>query len=368
MKRWRWMDVLDDDDDDDSTQSIAAIRLYRARVSIKERHYLTCDALIPPDNSPWMIIYASMKPSSFIATVSIPPDAFHILLQEFSKHYQWKSGFGKPGRPPKLSCKHQALALVLHFYTAATEQKTLCEIFGIPPSTFSSTLAKAEEALFHALQHVADAEVRYPSKSEQRRWALQVAAREPLVHGVWGFLDGKNYSVKSPSCSDLQNAMYNGWLHSTFVTGTLLFGVDGTIVWGRHNFAGSWNDGDTSLKLQVKLLDERRTAVGTGVVADSAFPVRDGLRGKIRTPLKCGDLERASPVCREGLLLLSNAITALRQAAEWGMGAVEKVYRQLLLPLPFDPTLRHKRLSNMYKLYNFRVRRTGISQIRSTLD
>ena len=33
-----------------------------------------------------------------------------------------------------------------------------------------------------------------------------------------------------------------GWLHCVFVTGVLLFGVDGTICWARHNCPGSWND------------------------------------------------------------------------------------------------------------------------------
>ncbi|ETV83051.1 hypothetical protein H257_04794 [Aphanomyces astaci] len=101
------------------------------------------------------------------------------------------------------------------------------------------------------------------------------------------------------------------------------------------------------------------TEDGHGVVADSAFPVSGGLIGKIRTPLKDGDLERA-PACRNGLLLMSNAITALRQAAEWGMGAVEQVYRQLLLPLPYNPEQQQMRLHNIFKLYNFRVRRTGV--------
>ncbi|RHY77236.1 hypothetical protein DYB34_011527 [Aphanomyces astaci] len=250
----------------------------------------------------------------------------HDLLRVFTKHYTWKSGKGKSGRPAKLTYKHQALALVFHFYTAACESNTLCEMFGIPPSTFSSTLAKAEAALECTLKEIPDARVRYPTKPVQRQWASQIMAREPLVHGVWGFLDGKNYHVKSPSCADLQNAMYNGWLHSTYVTGTLLFGADGTIVWCRHNYAGSWNDGDTSYSLQMKLLDGKRTAAGHGVVADSAFPVRDDLRGKIRTLLKDGDLDRASPSCHIGLVMMSNAITSLRQAAEWGMGAVEKVY------------------------------------------
>ncbi|KAF0715957.1 hypothetical protein As57867_003085, partial [Aphanomyces stellatus] len=161
-------------------------------------------------------------------------------------------------------------------------------MFGVPPATFSRTLAKAEAALRLALDDIKDAHVLFPSKRLQRQWACMANAREPVIHGVWGFLDGKNYRVRAPTPSDLQNAYYNGWLHCTFVTGTLLFGIDGTIVWARHNFVGSWNDGDTSLHLQEALMDPRRVAPGHGVVSDSAFPVKNGLAGKIRTPLKEG--------------------------------------------------------------------------------
>ncbi|RHZ03444.1 hypothetical protein DYB26_006596 [Aphanomyces astaci] len=134
-----------------------------------------------------MAIYTARIPSAYIATVSIAPNDFDDVLREFSKHYQIKSGFGKAGRPPKLPFKHQALALVLHFYTAACEPKTLCEVFGIPPSTLSATLAKAESALAKALRFHRDAQVRHPSKQLQREWAIKVRARESLVRGVWGF-------------------------------------------------------------------------------------------------------------------------------------------------------------------------------------
>ncbi|ETV64547.1 hypothetical protein H257_18576, partial [Aphanomyces astaci] len=62
-------------------------------------------------------------------------------------HFTWKPGISKLGHPPpKLPHKHQALALALHYYTAACEHKTLCEIFGVPPSTFEIALRKAEVA------------------------------------------------------------------------------------------------------------------------------------------------------------------------------------------------------------------------------
>jgi hypothetical protein len=145
----------------------------------------------------------------------------------------------------------------------------------------------------------------------------------------------------------------------------LLLGVDGTILWVRHNCPGSWNDGDMSYALQLVLCDETIVHPGLKVCGDSAFPVHGDMEGRIITPLKEGDLERYPEEMREGCRLLNTSIISLRQSAEWGMAAVSKVYRQLELRLPYNPEVRGRRLMNMFRLYNFRVRRTGISQIRT---
>jgi hypothetical protein len=101
------------------------------------------------------------------------------------------------------------------------------------------------------------------------------------------------------------------------------------------------------------------------IVTDSALPVSRNLEGRIITPLKDGDLERFPASMRAGLIRLSNAITSIRQAAEWGMGSIQKVYRKLLLPLPHDRYKRQLRLENIFRLFNYRVRTTKISQIRT---
>lgn len=165
----------------------------------------------------------------------------------------------------------------------------------MPPFTLSRVVAKAEKALSAALRELPDARITYSSKTQQLLWACKTQAEKPLMYGVWGFVDSKNYRVMASSSVDLQNAHYSGWLHAVLVTGTLCFGVDGTLVWGRHNCPGSWNDGETSRQLQLKLGDELLTVPGTGVAADMAFPVLKDLCGKIVTPLKGGDLERAPP-------------------------------------------------------------------------
>ncbi|KAJ3344741.1 hypothetical protein GGF32_008953 [Allomyces javanicus] len=156
-----------------------------------------------------------------------------------------------------------------------------------------------------------------------------------------------------------------GWLHRVLITGTVCFAPDGTIVWAKLNCPGSWNDGDTNREFQERLLNERYTLAGSGVVADSAFPVSGELNGRIRTPLKVGDLDRIEGRLYDQARTLEAAIVSLRQAAEWGMGAVGKVFRRLQERLHHDAARRNRRLTTIYMLYNYRVRRTGVSQIRS---
>jgi hypothetical protein len=98
--------------------------------------------------------------------------------------------------------------------------------------------------------------------------------------------------VQEPSKPEIQNAYYNGWLHCTLVTGVLCFGVDGTIIWAKHNCPGSWNDSENSRELRDLLKDRTITMDGYGIVADSAFPVSGEMKDRITTPLKNGDLER----------------------------------------------------------------------------
>lgn len=194
---------------------------------------------------------------------------------------------------------------------------------------------------------------------------IAITIKEPLVKGRWGFIDGKNYRVQEPSNSAIQNGMYNGWLHSVLVTGTACFSADGVIIWAKLNYFGSWNDGEMSRVFREKLSDPTRNVGGHGVLSDSAFPVSREMFGRIITPLKDGDLERAHRDARPSLIRLSSAITSMRQSAEWGMGAVSKVYRILLAKLSYDKKRRGRLLTVTHKLYNYRVRTTGISQIKN---
>ena len=161
--------------------------------------------------------------------------------------------------------------------------------------------------------------------------------------------------MEAPTTTDEQNVVYNGWLHSALVMGTIAFGADGTIIWAKLNYPGSWNDADTFCGCHDKLVDLQYTLKEYGILADAAFPVSQEIQNKIVTSLKKGDLQRAiaAGATQEEVIAIHNAIVSIQQAAEWGMGAVEKVYRHLLLCLPFNPVVRALRLANIHRLYNF---------------
>ena len=145
---------------------------------------------------------------------------------------------------------------------------------------------------------------------------------------------------------------------------------DTQMLWGQSiedNYVGSWNDAEMSRGLQDILRGET-VLEGHGLVADTAFPVGHGLEGKIISPLKEDELNRAHPHAVLALAAISTEITSLRQAYEWGVGSVEKAFRQLLLPLPYDKRKRNIRLTNIFRLWNVRVRTTGISQIRNVFN
>lgn len=116
--------------------------------------------------------------------VSLLVTALESLLRVFARHYIVKSGPRKRGRPPHFHSINNVLACILHFYSVAVEQKTLCELFGAVPSTLSRVLRKSEAALGKALRELPDARVQWPTFEQQREWATHVTRKEPLVKYV----------------------------------------------------------------------------------------------------------------------------------------------------------------------------------------
>jgi hypothetical protein len=174
--------------------------------TIKERHYLTASALKMPIDSPWFQIYHYGDDLSFVDTTSLTRKSFHFLLEHFRTFYIIPPPSNKGGRERRLKYHHQALGLILAFYTDSCRQKCLCRCFGAPPATISRVLKKAESALSLALRSCDQARIARPSFTNQKNMAELVKHREPPIEFKWGFVDGKNFKVMEPSSTDLQNA------------------------------------------------------------------------------------------------------------------------------------------------------------------
>ncbi|KAF1785931.1 Harbinger transposase-derived nuclease domain [Phytophthora cactorum] len=179
------------------------------------------------------------------------------------------------------------------------------------------------------------------------RGGTPCGSREPLLKNTFRFIDGENLrsvvcQVMQPSNADLQNAKHNRWFHPGFVTGTICFAADGCIIWCKHNCPGSWNDSDISLGFRMKLI-EPKSCPGSrmNVVTDSAFPCSSEITGRILTPLKDKDIDRILPSLRSSERTLQShrcvTITSVCQAAEWGIGIIQKGYSRLDILLPYDP-------------------------------
>jgi len=354
--------LLDEEDsDDDHVQDLLMQRLI---MQIKTRHDPDKQCLPPPQDSASAYLLRTASDVAYISRLGLPVASFYRLLQHFQKFVPHRRA-GWPGRPPSIT-PAQALALVLEFYCSTSESKTLGALYGLTSRRAATWLERAEVALYSVLQREPLARISWPCFETQRTWGAHMLAYFPLVPNRFGYVDGKNLPVQEPSEIDLQNAMYNGWLHCALVTGVLCFGCDGTLIWAKHNIVGSWNDGEVASKLFTKLMDRAVTLQDYGLVSDSAFPSSKAMFKSIVTPLKEGELDGIPIGLQHFCGQVSAEITSMRQTCEWGMGAIQKPFRRLTMPLPYDYCSRHRRICNVFRLWNVRVRSTGITQVANT--
>lgn len=218
---------------------LKARKSQRKKIRKWKHHSISLEAINPISQTDWMYVWKNANNESFLSITSLSRDSFAVVLKEFKRHYQPLAGPGRRGRPPKLIFAHQMLGCLLVWYTDTMELKTLCQMFGISISTTSRVILLSEIILNKTLLNLQEAKVSWPTFDEQRTWSELVQRKKKLIERRWGFIDGKNYRVQASSDTEEQNAFYNGWVHTVFVTGAICFGVDGTIVWYRHNYPGS---------------------------------------------------------------------------------------------------------------------------------
>ncbi|KAJ8094153.1 hypothetical protein PM082_023361 [Marasmius tenuissimus] len=131
------------------------------------------------------------------------------------------------------------------------------------------------------------------------------------------------------------------------------------------NAPRSWHDSHVARPIFKRL----RTRVPDGyyLVADTAFPQGTAsISGKIRAPLKDGNLVPNNPQERTEVLNFNRQLLSYRQTAEWGMRAMQGSFGRLRVPLPIASQNDCLRLLEICcRLFNVRANRVNISQIKN---
>jgi hypothetical protein len=239
----------DDDDDEDLfivTATVAAcligfleVNESKVRRRRSRRLYLTRPELLPNPRvgTPWQILWASQSDRAFITTMGFDVSTFRLLLDAFEKI--WDStpiprndvASSVEPRPWARSLDAAgALALVLHYLGSAMLETSLQQIFALVPTTVSRYLHFARKILLKTLRSLKEAAVCWPETEEELEYdSSLIQFRHPLLEGAFGSVDGLNLPVQEADDPVVENAMYNGWKCTHFVSNVLVFSPRG--VW-----------------------------------------------------------------------------------------------------------------------------------------
>ncbi|KAE8244417.1 hypothetical protein A4X13_0g6610 [Tilletia indica] len=243
----------------------------------------------------------------------------------------------------------------------SARQNSIALVFGIVPSSVSTAIWLGLAALKAMMDQDEAWAIKWPTPDTMRDMAAAVHAREPLLKHVFGFVDGLNLRIYQPGDLDEQNAYYNGWLGDTYCSQVLVFLPNGEIAWASFNYPGSWHDAKISAGLYTLLNDPQRTPASYAILADSAFPYNKELAGRILSKPKDAIADKEKDGSKH---LMWEAIIRQRQAAEWGMRALQGAFGRLDLRLSTHKVKRALLLSVIFRLHNFRARHVGLKQIK----
>ena len=253
----------------------------------------------------------------------------------------------------------------------------LCPIFGLVPSSVSVWLDFGLEVMQKIVRTYRDNHFRicWPSEHEMRNSASLLTRNRPygrLLSGVFAVMDGGRMPCASYSDPDVQNAFWEGYTQAHEVTNLFVWNFYGELIFAAVNFPGSWHDSRVAAEsgLYAPTLTED-TPTGFCVLADSAFPRTSAiLEGKIVRGRKANELGESSGVPKNIWLaavetLLDRAMPSERQSAEWGVRAIKGPFKRLTTTLPSDALSRGRIILLCCHLYNLRVRKVGLNQIRT---
>jgi len=213
------------------------------RRTIRRRFYLTKKDLVSPKESGWRHLFSCGSDDAFQEFLGCPRNIFCTMAKQFADFYTYgkrrRDGAMRWGRKSLLSVE-DALGLVLMALRSPCRRKMLSVVFGATPTVISMTVKHALDALDRMLMQTADAKIKWPNVETMKEYAQMIALKQPILQNVFGFVDGLNLPIRQPGDCDEQETYYNSWLQGCFASPVIVFAPDGTIIWIRYNFPGSF--------------------------------------------------------------------------------------------------------------------------------
>jgi DDE superfamily endonuclease len=215
--------------------------------------------------------------------------------------------------------------------------------------------------LLLALKNVDDCCVRFPDDTTIEEYMAAITRRHESLKDVYCVADGMK--IPFESCDGLtdQSKFYNGWLHGHYITNLFVFGADGRIINAIINVPGSVHDSTLAIwGGTYRKLKEIYQRTGGICCVDSAFA-----SGK--APYLIKSAQDPNVAKSAGELVRLREATSLRQAAEWGMRAIQGSMPRLKDALHYEEKGERKRIMKLVPLlYNLRLARVGLNQIANT--
>jgi DDE superfamily endonuclease len=333
------------------------------------------EALVSPEESAWTRLFDSGNDQALITITGFDHSAFGSLLDLFkgwfNQHTPWTGSQDgttfreldpnryRGGRSRIIDAK-TCLGLVLSWYRFRGAEYILQGWFGFTGSHANVWLRFGRRGLLIVLQNDADARVEMPSVERVELLKAIVQARHNLLHDVYAFADGVKLFFESTADLDEQGMFYNGWQHSHFISNLFVFSADGRIISAVLNAPGSLHD--STLAEWGGIYDELAAMynrTGGKCCVDSAFSTVNN-RYLVKSSENYG-------LAANGIeMLRMQQATSLRQAAEWGMGAIQGAFPRLKDRIHYEENgERGVFLSLVPLLYNYRLAKVGLNQIRN---
>lgn len=345
----------------------------------RERH-IPRESLLPPDKSPWSRLYHSKNDSALITITGFDHETFQWLLELFTPLFYgftpWvaKDGYpngswyrkledrGLKGGRKRIIRPHSCLGLVLAWYRFRGSEYILQGWFGFTGSHANVWLKFGRRMLFKALKDVELARPEWPDHPTINSLKAIVVAKYPALKDVYCVADGLKQAFEACADLDEQSMYYNGWTHGHYISSLFVFGLDGRIIKCVLNVPGSIHDSTMCEWGNVYgELNEIYKDTGGKCCVDSAFNATNA-------PYLLKSAQTVHKANNELEVLQFQQATSVRQAAEWGMRAIQSAFPRMkdMIRYEEEGLERKLMLKLMVLLYNVRLELVGLNQIRNT--